>query len=251
MEDLRGKVALVTGGSGGIGGALSRRLAAEGCHVAVGYGANREAAEALAERLSSAGAESGDECARAIAVGGDLTDPAVPGILVDAVERELGPIDILVANAGYASVLELEDISLEEWRHTVDVNLTAPFLLAQRVAPGMRDRGWGRILMVSSIAAFTGGVIGAHYASSKAGLLGLTHYLAGRLARSGVTVNALAPALIEDTAMLPGDPAELGRRIPVGRVGRPDEVADLALAVLRNPYVTNQAIGIDGGMHPR
>jgi 3-oxoacyl-[acyl-carrier protein] reductase len=115
----------------------------------------------------------------------------------------------------------------------------------------MRDRGWGRLLFMSSIAALTGGIVGPHYAASKAGLHGLVHFLAARLAPHGVTANALAPALIEDTAMLPGDPGDLAKRIPVGRLGRPEEVADLAVAVLRNGYLTNQVIGIDGGMHPR
>jgi 3-oxoacyl-[acyl-carrier protein] reductase len=107
------------------------------------------------------------------------------------------------------------------------------------------------VLFISSVGAFTGGVVGPHYAASKAGLHGLTHFLASRLASSGVTVNALAPALITDTGMLPGDPEELRARVPVGRLGRPDEVADLALAILRNPYMTNQVVGLDGGIYPR
>jgi 3-oxoacyl-[acyl-carrier protein] reductase len=114
----------------------------------------------------------------------------------------------------------------------------------------MRERGWGRILFTSSVAALTGGVIGPHYAASKAGLHGLTHHLASQLAADGVTVNAIAPALIEDTAMLPGDPGELAAKVPVGRLGTPAEVGDLALAMLRNGYMTNQVVGIDGGMHP-
>jgi 3-oxoacyl-[acyl-carrier protein] reductase len=100
------------------------------------------------------------------------------------------------------------------------------------------------------VAALTGGIVGPHYAASKAGLHGLTHFLATRAAADGVTVNAIAPALIEDTGMLPGDPGELATRVPVGRLGKPDEVADLMLAILRNGYVTNQVISIDGGMHP-
>jgi 3-oxoacyl-[acyl-carrier protein] reductase len=107
------------------------------------------------------------------------------------------------------------------------------------------------VLFMSSVAAFTGGVVGPHYAASKAGLHGLTHSLAARFAASGVTVNALAPALITDTGMLPGEPDDLRRLVPVGRLGRPAEVADLALAVLRNPYLTSQVISLDGGMYPR
>ena len=115
----------------------------------------------------------------------------------------------------------------------------------------MRERGFGRLLFTSSVAAFTGGLVGPHYAASKAGLHGLTHWLASRLAGDGVTANAIAPALIERTGMLPGASSDLRELIPVGRLGTPDEVADLALAVLRNGYVTNQVFGIDGGMHPR
>ena len=103
----------------------------------------------------------------------------------------------------------------------------------------------------SSIAALTGGITGPHYAASKAGLHGLTHFLASRVAASGVTVNAIAPALIEETGMFPGDPKELIRKVPVGRLGTPRDVADLAVAVLRNGYLTNQVLSIDGGMHPR
>jgi 3-oxoacyl-[acyl-carrier protein] reductase len=115
----------------------------------------------------------------------------------------------------------------------------------------MVERGWGRILFVSSVAAFTGGLVGPHYAASKAGLHGLTHHLAPRVAEAGVTVNAIAPALIENTDMLPGDPGYLAAKIPVGRLGRPAEVADLALAILRNAYITSKVLSLDGGMHPR
>jgi 3-oxoacyl-[acyl-carrier protein] reductase len=114
----------------------------------------------------------------------------------------------------------------------------------------MRERGFGRTLLISSVAAFTGGVIGPDYTASKAGLHGLTHFFASRTAADGVTVNALAPAFIE-TAMLPDDPERLANSVPVGRVGGPEEVADFAMAMLRNGYLTNQVLSIDGGMHPR
>ena len=145
----------------------------------------------------------------------------------------------------------LEEVSSEDFDEMVAVNLRAPFLLAQRMLPAMRERGFGRVLFMSSVAAFTGGIVGPHYAASKAGLHGLMHFLASRLAPSGVTVNALAPAFITETGMLPGDPEELRRRVPVGRLGQPEDVADLALAILRNPYITNQVMSIDGGIYPR
>ena len=154
------------------------------------------------------------------------------------------------SNAGIGQVASYEDVDTALFDETLAVNLRAPFLLARRLLPGMRRRRFGRIMFTSSVAALTGGIVGPHYASSKAGLHGLTHYFATRVARDGVTVNAIAPALIDDTGMIPGDREELAARIPVGRLGTPDEVADLAVAILRNGYVTNQVISVDGGIHP-
>jgi 3-oxoacyl-[acyl-carrier protein] reductase len=241
---LAGRVALVTGGSGGIGAAIARQLAAAGAAVAVGYGQHGDAAAQIAAAVVSAGG-------RAAALGADLGDPAGSGQLVKGAEDALGPVDVLVSNAGMGGTKALDEVTAADFDAMLAVNLRAPFLLAQRTLPGMADRGFGRILFVSSVAAFTGGIVGPHYAASKAGLNGLTHFLASRYAPAGVTVNGLAPALITETGMLPGDPEELRRQIPAGRLGRPEEVADLALAILRNAYLTNQVISLDGGMYPR
>src|SRR5437588_945472 len=238
------KVALVTGASGGIGQAVARRLAAEGASVALAYGANAEPAQTLADELVTQGGH-------AVAVGADLRHADAAAELLGEVEPQLGSIDVLVAAAGLGRQQSLEDIEIEDFDEMLAVNLRAPFLLAQRTLPGMRARGFGRILFFSSVAAFTGGIVGPHYAASKAGLHGLTHFLASRVAGEGVTVNAIAPALITDTRMLPGEPDELRARVPVGRLGPPDQVADLALAMLRNPYLTNQVVSLDGGMYPR
>jgi 3-oxoacyl-[acyl-carrier protein] reductase len=238
------KVALVTGASGGIGQAVARRLAAEGASVALAYGASAKPAQTLADELVTQGGH-------AVAVGADLREADAAAELLAEVEPQLGSIDVLVAAAGLGRQQTLEEVSIEDFDEMLAVNLRAPFLLAQRTLPGMRARGFGRILFVSSVAAFTGGIVGPHYAASKAGLHGLTHFLASRVAGEGVTVNAIAPALITDTRMLPGEPDELRARVPVGRLGQPDEVADLALAMLRNPYLTNQVVSLDGGMYPR
>jgi 3-oxoacyl-[acyl-carrier protein] reductase len=243
-DGLTGRVALVTGASGGIGSAVALRLAAAGAAVAVGFGRQAGPAERLVETITV-------RFGRAVAVGADLRRPEAPGELVDDVEDRLGPVDILIANAGVGRRLALEDVDLETWEEHQAVNLRAPFLLAQRVVPGMRVRQWGRIVFISSVAAFTGGIVGPHYASSKAGLLGLTHALAVPLAAHGVTVNAIAPGLVEETGMLPGNPDELKTRVPVGRLGRPAEVADLVVAVISNGYLTNQTISLDGGSYPR
>ena len=232
----------MTGGSGGIGAAVCRRLADEGVAVCVGYGSGVDAAERVAVEIGSAGG-------LARAFGADLADPAAPAQLVASVEEAFGRVDIVVANHGTATVAGYDEVDAELFDRTLAVNLRAPFLLAQAALAGMRDRGFGRILFVSSTAAFRGGVVGPHYAASKSGLHGLAHFLASRTAVDGVTVNVLAPGFIE-TPMLPGDPSELGSRVPVGRVGAPEEVADLALAVLRNGYVTSHVFSVDGGMHP-
>jgi 3-oxoacyl-[acyl-carrier protein] reductase len=244
QRSFAGSVALVTGASGGIGGAISRRLAADGASVAVHYRSGTEAAERLVEEIRAQGAETA-------AFQVDLAQADRAEALVSEVEDRLGPVDILVANAGLSSPAPLEEIDAESLDQALAVNLRAPFLQARRVLPHMRQQRWGRILFSSSVAAFTGGLVGPHYAASKAGLHGLLHFIASRVAGEGVTVNAIAPALIQDTTMLPGDPGDLAQRVPVGRLGRPGEVADLALAILRNGYMTSQVVGIDGGMYPR
>jgi 3-oxoacyl-[acyl-carrier protein] reductase len=243
-ETLAGRVALITGASGGIGQALGRRLAAGGARLALAYGANGAPAMDLAAEIIAAGGH-------AVPIQADLRSAEAPAALIEATEDKLGPVDVLVSNAGLGRRQSLEEIASGDFDDMIAVNLRSPFLLAQQVVPGMRERGFGRILFVSSVAAFTGGSVGPHYAASKAGLHGLTHYLAVRLAGHGISVNALAPALVTGTAMLPGDPEELRARIPVGRLGRPEEVADLAAAILGNAYLTNQVIGLDGGIYPR
>ena len=244
QDDLSRRVALVTGGSGGLGSAICERLAAAGVAVAVGYGRSGEAAEAVVARIVAAGG-------RAAAVQGDAAIPEDCSRIADATEAALGPIDVLVPNAGVSRLQATEDVGLEDWDHLMAVNLRAPFLLAQRVTPGMRERRWGRVLFMSSVGALRGSALGPHYAASKAGLLGLTHDLAARLAGDGITVNALAPALVADTAMVQGNPELTRQPPPIGRFGRSAEVADLALAVLANGYVTSQVVGIDGGIYPR
>jgi 3-oxoacyl-[acyl-carrier protein] reductase len=245
QPDLAGRVALLTGASGGIGGALGRRLIAAGARCAFTFGTHPGQAHDLAREAEGIGLD-------AIALAGDLADPATPAELVRQTTAALGPIDVLIPNAGYSVMHAYTEVDLQTWDQTIAVNLRSPFLLAQAVLPAMTERGYGRVLFMSSIAGFTGGVVGPDYAASKAGLHGLVHFLASRVADRGVTVNALAPALIAETRMLPvtreGAPAI---PIPVGRYGQPEEVADLAMAVLRNGYLTNQVLSLDGGIHPR
>jgi 3-oxoacyl-[acyl-carrier protein] reductase len=245
-DELKGRVALLTGASGGIGTAIARRLADEGADLCLAYGRNADDAESVGAYAREAGR-------RVTVVAADMSDPQAPAALVAHAINELGEVDLLIANAGTADVKGWQKIDLASWNATFSVNLTAPFLLAQQVLPYMIERRFGRILFISSVAAITGGVVGAHYAASKAGLHGLMHHLAPRVAADGVTVNCLAPALVGATNMFPAD-LETGTPpvpIPVGRVGRPDEMADMAVAMLRNGYLTNKVITLDGGIVPR
>jgi 3-oxoacyl-[acyl-carrier protein] reductase len=244
--DLQGHVALITGASSGIGYAAALRLAEVGVDIAIGYEHKDQAAHVLAEHIRHMGR-------RALPVRGNLRRPSEVLALVDQTEAQLGPIDILISNAGMGSQKRLEEITLEEWDQTLEVNLRAAFVLAQRVTPGMRERHWGRVIFVSSVAAFTGGIVGPHYAASKAGLLGLMHSLATSLAPHGVTVNAVAPALIAGTGMLPvgrNAEQELVSRIPVGRLGKPEDVVEAIMMLVVNSYITNHTLLVDGGMYP-
>jgi 3-oxoacyl-[acyl-carrier protein] reductase len=245
LTDLTGKVALVTGASRGIGAATAVRLAEAGADVAVGCGRNREAAEKVAGQVTALSR-------RAIVVSGDLADPDVPWRLAAEVAGRLGPADVLVANAGSGTRMDLDDVDVAAWDYDMAVNLRAPFLLAQAVAPHMREQGFGRIVFLSSVAAFLGGILSPQYTASKAGLIGLTHNLAAALAPHGVTVNAVTPGLIA-TDMLTGDPRldTLERSVPVGRLGQPAEVAGLIVAVVQNAYMTAQTVSVDGGRYPR
>jgi len=245
--DLRDRIALITGASSGIGYATALRMAEVGAGIAIGYERREQAAQVLAEHIRQLGR-------RAITVRGDMSKPDEVLALVDVAEAELGPIDILISNAGAGNRKRLEELTLEEWDQTINVNLRPSFLLAQRITPGMRQRRWGRVILISSVAAFTGGIVGPHYAASKAGLLGLMHSLAASLAPHGVTVNAVAPALIADTGMLPGGPEaerDLISHIPAGRLGKPEDVVEAIMMLIVNSYMTNQTILVDGGMYPR
>ena len=244
---LDGRVALVTGASRGIGSAIAYHLAQAGADIAVCYGHDAEAAGAVADGISELGR-------RSVAAVGDVGDPSELDEMVSAAEEELGPIDVLVSNAGIAPPQELEEITVEDWDKVMGVNLRPAFLLAKRLAPGMRERGWGRVVLVSSVVAFTGEIVGPHYTASKAALIGLARSLAGPLAPHGVTVNVVAPALIEGGETLPDDEdsrEQLAVRVPVGRLGRPEEVAEIVHALVTNPFVTAQTVSVDGGMHPR
>jgi 3-oxoacyl-[acyl-carrier protein] reductase len=236
---LSGKVALVTGGSRGIGAAICVALADAGAAVAVNYRERADAADALVADLNKAGH-------RAIPIAADVSRASDVATMMDRVNSALGAIDILVNNAGIAIVRGVDDLTEEEFDRTITVNLKSAFLCTQAVVPAMRAKKWGRIVNITSGAARGAGAIGPHYNASKAGMEGLTRGYAARLVKEGITVNSVAPSLI-DTDMMSGR-SDLAARIPLGRLGHPEEVAQAALMVLGNPYMTGQTIVLNGGM---
>lgn len=242
MNDLTGKVALVTGGGRGIGRAASLMLAQAGADVAINYRRNEAEAEKTRADVERHGR-------RGITVGADVSVAADVARMMKTVEEKLGPVGILVNNAGMAKVQRPEDITEADWDETIDVNLKSVFLVTQAVLPAMRAAKWGRIINMSSTAAQTGGIVGPHYTASKAGMLGLTRSYASNLFKAGITVNAIAPALIE-TDMLHENPLLVKPdRIPVGRFGTVDEVGDVVLMLARNGYITGQTINVNGGLY--
>ena len=242
MNSLEGRAALVTGASRGIGRAVAIALAEAGCDVAVNFRKAESEAREVARAIEATGR-------RAAMIRADLSSGDEVSRLLAEAEAALGPVAILVNNAGIAKPQKIEAITEADWETILRVNLTSAFLMSQAVLPGMRQRRWGRIIMMSSVAAHTGGVIGPHYAASKAGMIGLMHGYAHLLAKEGVTVNAIAPALVE-TDMIRGNERITPGLLPVGRFGTPDEVADIAVAIARNGYITGQTIQVNGGFYP-
>ncbi|MFM0648559.1 3-oxoacyl-ACP reductase FabG [Paraburkholderia bryophila] len=241
MTDLTGKVALITGGSKGIGRAIALEYGKQGIAVALTYVSDEDAAHDVVQEIESDGG-------RAKALRADVCDESSVKAMVATARDAFGQIDILVNNAGITMPKPWQDVSTDDWNTIVSTNLTSAFLATQEVVPEMVSRGWGRVIILSSVAAQLGGVVGPHYAASKAGLIGLAHGYASVLAKTGVTVNAIAPALIE-TGMLAGNPNIKRELIPVGRFGEPGEVADVAVLLASNGYMTGQTINVNGGWY--
>jgi len=239
-SDLSGRIALVTGAARGIGKPVALALAEAGADVAVNYRAREADALAVADAVRDFGR-------RTMTVRADVSDSSAVKSMVEAIADELGGVDVLVNNAGVAIRRGLDDLTEADFDRTIAVNLKSAFLCTQAVLPGMRARRWGRIVNISSGAARGAGAVGLHYNASKAGMEGLTRGYSARLANEGITVNAVAPSLIE-TDMSPGRP-EVAARIPLGRLGLPHEVAQVVLMVLANAYMTGQTVQINGGLH--
>jgi 3-oxoacyl-[acyl-carrier protein] reductase len=237
--DLHDRIALVTGASRGIGAAIALCLAEAGAAVVVNYRERADDAEAVAAEIRAQGG-------KALTVAADVSRREQVRAMVARVAADLGPVDVLVNNAGIGIVRGVDDLTEEEFDITIAVNLKSAFLCTQAVLPAMRARRWGRIVNVSSGAARGAGGIGVHYNASKAGMEGLTRGYAARLVKEGITVNAVAPSLIE-TDMTRARRDEIVPRIPLGRMGYPKEVAQAVLTVIGNPYMTGQTVQLNGG----
>lgn len=229
LDGFEGRVALVTGGARGIGRSIAERLRDLGGRVAIG---DLQAPEVPG----------------CFGVSMNVTDEGSVTNAVSRVRSEVGPVDIVVVNAGIFVIEPFEETSLQSWQRTLDVNLTGGFLVTRAVLPGMRERGYGRVVVIGSSAGVTGGTKSvAAYAASKAGLMTLAKSIANEYAPHGITANALAPTLI-DTDMI-ANMRQLEDRIPVGRFGRPQEVADLVayLASEHAGFITGAVVDINGG----
>ena len=237
-----GRCVLISGGDRGIGAAAARAFYAAGYRVAVLYHSNADAAAALEKQLPGV-----------LAVQCDVASRASCELAFRTVEQALGRVDVLVSNAGIAQQKLFTDITPEEWQRMLDVNLSGAFHLCQLALPGMIRRKAGRILTVSSMWGQTGGSCEVHYSAAKAGLIGLTKALAKEEGPSGITVNCVAPGVIETdmmAAFTAEDKAVLAEETPVGRLGSADEVAALLvfLADEGAGYITGQVFGVNGGL---
>ena len=240
MTDLTGKIALVTGASRGIGRAVALALARAGADVAVNYRERSSDAIDVVDAIHALGR-------RAIAVQADVSRGDAVNDMMRTVEHSLGIVDILINNAGIATFHDIDALTEEDFDRTIAVNLKSAFLCTRAVIPHMRERGWGRIVNISSGAARGAGGIGPHYNASKAGMEGLARGYAARLVKHGITVNNAAPSLIE-TDMVAGGLTSALARIPVGRFGTGEECADVVLMLIGNGYMTGQTVALSGGM---
>lgn len=240
MIDFNSKIALVTGASIGIGKATAVALAKLGADVAVAYRQDANGAAGTKSEVEAHGRKS-------IVVQVNVTKDAEVRKMLEKVNKELGPIDILINNAGWAHRQDMANITEDDWDAVVNVNMKSAFLVTRAVLPHMLSQGWGRIVNVSSGAAHTGGVMGLHYSAAKAGLEGLTRAYAKGLVNKGITVNAVAPMLIHTGEKR--DNAARVKLVPMGRQGTPDEVADAIILCAGTEFMTGQTVHMNGGAY--
>nr|POF18560.1 3-oxoacyl-[acyl-carrier-protein] reductase fabg [Quercus suber] len=250
-NEIKGRLALITGASGGIGAACARDLWSHGTSLAITYSSNKTSIDELYDELQVT-----SDGRRLTVHQADVTHDADLKRLFEEVHRDHGQgPDILIVNAGYGKrASNILDIEIEEWDYTINVNLRASFVITKLAVPHMLQQHWGRVVYISSIAAGGTSINGCHYSASKAGVQGLSKNLASKMGKDGITFNDVAPAMITGTGMIPdeeqlkGTPGDV-KNIPVGRSGSTQECANVVTMLCRTGYMTGQSLLLSGGLN--
>lgn len=246
VQDMEGVAAIVTGSSRGIGEATAVRLAQEGFRITVNYSQDEEGAADTVDTVQAHGGE-------AFAVQADVAEPGAVEELIDRTVDRYGDLGVLVNNAGFSHHSTLDNLEYPDWQKSLDVNLTGPYNCAKRAVPHMKELGWGRIVNIASLRAMTGSDHGSHYASAKAGILGLTKSLALELAPE-ITVNAISPGYtrtpLNQEAFAERE-EEIAAKIPLNRVAEAPEMAGVVAFLVSNDgaYITGETINANGGIY--
>jgi acetoacetyl-CoA reductase len=245
MAKLAGKIAVVTGGSRGIGAAIAKGLGREGATVIINYNHSQEQADAVVEEIKSMGSS-------AIALQADISEAEPTKVFIEKVLEEFGRIDILVNNAGITRDKSFKKMSFEEWHKVIDTNLSSAFNTCKVALPSMLEQKYGRIINISSVIGQSGGFGQSNYAAAKAGLIGFTKSLALETAKAGITVNCICPGYIatEMVAAMPENVLEaITAQVPMKKLGDPEEIAKGVLFVCESEYMTGQCLNLNGGLY--
>ncbi len=245
MKKLEGKIAVVTGGSRGIGASIAKELGREGATVVINYNHSHEHAQKVVEQITAMGSS-------AIALQADISEAEATKIFIEKVLEKFGRIDILVNNAGITRDKTFKKMSFDEWHKVIDTNLSSAFNTCKIALPAMLEQKYGRIINISSVIGQSGGFGQSNYAAAKAGLIGFTKSLALETARGGVTVNAICPGFIatEMVAEMPDTVLEaIVAQIPMKRLGKPEEIAKAVVFVCESEYMTGECLNLNGGLY--
>lgn len=245
MGKLSGKIAVVTGGSRGIGAAVAKGLGKEGATVIINYNHSQEEAEAVVNEIKAMGSV-------AVALQADISDAEATRVFIEKALADFGKIDILVNNAGITRDKTFKKMSFEEWHKVIDTNLSSVFNTCKIALPSMLEQKYGRIINISSVIGQAGGFGQTNYAAAKAGLVGFSKSLALETAKGGVTVNCICPGYIA-TEMVKAMPDNVREAIiamvPMKKLGEPDEIAKGVVFICESEYMTGQCLNLNGGLY--
>jgi acetoacetyl-CoA reductase len=245
MKKLTGKIAVVTGGSRGIGAAIATGLGSEGATVVINYNHSEAEAQAIVKEIEDMGSS-------AIAMQADISDAEATKIFIEKVLEQFGRIDVLVNNAGITRDKTFKKMSFEEWHKVIDTNLSSVFNTCKIALPSMLEQKYGRIINISSVIGQAGGFGQTNYAAAKAGLIGFSKSLALETARGGVTVNCICPGYIA-TEMVNAMPENVREaiiaQVPMKKLGAPEEIAKGVIFICESEYMTGQSLNLNGGLY--